>query len=361
MDVSVMQPDGRLKRLRAAFPTKTEAQAHLALIHSRKAMQRLGIEVPEVKSHDVLFEDFAEKVLDRASGKRAKTCAGRRICLNALASSEIFKGKRLSEITTDDVANYHTARGAEKKASANAELGFLKTVLRRAVEWAELARNPADPVKRFKIEPNRLRVLTGEETDLLLNAADPALVPVLRILLATGMRPHEVFALHWERDGWDTDNGLRDSIVALGRRMIFVPGLLAKNHKDREVPLSRELVEMFETLPRDPNLKGKIFRWVGCPREFGEAVRVAKLKNVTLYTLKHTCASDWINKDRIDIVTVSEMLGHSDIKITMRYCHSNKMSKWEAVEKASRRIFKDTTVVDAPVIQPAAQVAEAVN
>lgn len=363
VDISVKQPDGRLKRLRAAFPTKTEAQNHLALIRSRKAMRRLGIEVPEVKSHDFLFKDFAEKIVAQQGEGRAKTLKGRRNCLNAILASEIFASKRLAEITVDDIASYHASRGAEKKPSANAELGFLKMVFRRAVEWGELARNPAGPVKRFKVEENRLRILTDEERVLLLNAAPPALLPILRVLLATGMRPHEVFALRWEHDGWDTEKGLRTSIVALARKTIFIPGLLAKNHRDREVPLSPELVEMFERLRRDPNLKGKVFRWASCPKEFSEAVRAAGLKNLTLYTLKHTCASDWINKDKIDIVTVSEMLGHANIQMTMRYCHSNKTSKREAVEKASRRIFKNAPVADVPVvsIQPAAQGPETVN
>ena len=350
VDISVKQPGGKLKRIRATFPTKTEAQGYLDLIRSQKAMRRIGIEVPEARSHNLLFKDFAEKVIAGKGASRPKTCASRRVRLNALLRAKTFDGKRLSEIRTEDIANYHAARAAERKASANLELGFLKMVFQRAVEWGELARNPADPVKRFPIPATKLRILADAEAALLLNAARPDLVPVLQVLLTTGMRPHEVFALQWEHDGWDSEKGLRASIVALGRKVIFIPGLLAKNHKDREVPLSPELVEMFERLRRSSKSE-KVFPWAKCPDAFMEAVKAAKLKNVTLYTLKHTAASRMV-KSGVDIVTVSEILGHSDGE-----------SKRTAIERVSRIYFQAPKVADSPAaaVQSERAHAETVN
>jgi integrase len=234
-------------------------------------------------------------------------------------------------------------------------------IFRRAVEWGELTRNPADPVKYFRLPATKLRILTDAEVALLLNAAQPALVPALRVLLTTGMRPHEAFALHWEHDGWDTEKGLSTAIVDFGRKSIFIPGLLSKNHKDREVPLSPELGEMFKAMRRD-STSDKVFPWNNCPDAFGEAVRAAGLKNVTLYTLKHTAASRMIRAG-VDIVTVSEILGHSDIKMTMIYCHSDGQSKREAIERVSRIYFQAPKVADAPAdaAQPEPKHAEAVN
>lgn len=357
VDISVRQPDGRLKRLRAAFPTKTEAQGHLALIRGQKAMRRLGIEVPEANRGDTLFKDFAEKVIDQQIKWRPNTKKAEQKHLSAVLASPFFKDKRLSEITTEDVATYHAERGKDHGPTANAELVFLKSIFHRALERGEIVRDPSIPVKRFRLEGIRLRILTDKEWAVLLAAVTPPLVPVLRLLVTTGMRPHEAFSLRWEYEGWDVENNLTWAVLVLDRAMIFVPKGLAKNHKDREVPLSPELVKMFEALPRNPALKGRVFPWSNCPRDFRKAVRAAKLKNVTLYTLKHTCASNWINKDRIDIVTVCEMLGHSDIKQTMRYCHSNKESKREAVERASQRVFMPAPADDSPaeLLGPATQ------
>jgi integrase len=353
----------RGKRLRRAYQTKSEAQNALALLRSQRAMSRLGIEVPEAKSHDLLFKDFAEKVIaGKAEGDlRASTKRATRYCLNALLASEIFDGKRLAEITTENIADYRSARGNEK-AAANAGLGLLKMIFRRAVEWGELSRNTADPVEYFRIPATKLRILTDAEVALLLHAASPVLAPLLRVLLTTGMRPHEAFALRWEYDGWDVEEDLDKSIVALDRKSIFIPGLLSKNHKDREVPLSPELVEMFKGLRHD-STSDKVFPWINCPDAFSEAVRAAGLKNVTLYTLKHTAASRMIRAG-VDIVTVSEILGHSDIKMTMIYCHSDGQSKREAVERVSRIYFQAPKVADAPAaaaVQPEPKHAEAVN
>ena len=51
----------------------------------------------------------------------------------------------------------------------------------------------------------------------------------------------------------------------------------------------------------------------------------------------------------VDIVTVSEILGHSDIKMTMRYCHSEGASKRDAIERVSRIYFKTTPVAECPL------------
>lgn len=351
------------KRLRRIFQTKTEAEIALNFLRNQRSLQRVGIEVPGAKRSGILFKDFAEKVLAGKEHLREHTKKDSRYSLNVILRSELFNGKRLEEITTEDIATYHANRGADKKPSANAELVLLKMVFKRAVEWGELTRNPATPVKHFRLPNNKLRILTDDEAALLLQAVSPAVAPLLRLLLNTGMRPHEAFALYWPHDGWDTEKGLCTAIVDLEKKAIFIPGLLAKNHKDRSVPLSPELVEMFKGLRRAATTD-KVFPWLHVPKGFGEAVRATGLKNVSLYTLKHTCASNWINKYGIDIVTVSELLGHSDIKMTMIYCHSNETSKREAVEKASRRIFQAPKVADAPAVahpDGPSEAAETVN
>lgn len=345
VDISFSEPNGKLKRLRAAFATKTEAQAHLTLVRSRKASRRLGIEVPdEVRSSEVLFKDFAEKIISQKRDIRAETIKGLRTCLNGLLATDVFSKKNLSEITVDDCRKYQ-ADLSDRPTAANAGIAFLKMVLGEAIDRGEIVRNPAAKIDRLKTSKGRIRILTDKEIDLLMGACEARLVPLVRLLLATGMRPHEAFSLRWEFDGWDTEKDLDKAVVSFDRKAIFIPGLLAKNHRDREVPLGPDLLEMFRDLRRE-STGAKVFPWVQSPLCFGEAVRAAKLKNVSLYTLKHTAASTMINKDRTDIVTVMELLGHSDIKTTMIYCHSDGASKREAVEKASLRYFKSVPVAD---------------
>jgi len=47
---------------------------------------------------------------------------------------------------------------------------------------------------------------------------------------------------------------------------------------------------------------------------------------------RHSFASR-LTRDGVDIVTVKELLGHADIKTTMRYAHSNDDAKRRAVQR----------------------------
>jgi integrase len=323
----------RGKRIRQfAGYTKAQARNTLAKMRIEQLDERLGLKKPE--RHNTSFEDFAEGFIVKHSKGRPKTREAQAACLRALLKSDLFKGKCLMDITAESIAKYHADRGADRLVSANREIGFLKQIFQRAVEWGELDRNPAALVKKFHEPKNRLRILTDDEVVRLLEAAEPRLVPFLKLLLTTAMRPHEALALHWPHDGWDTEKELEVSIVSLEKRVIFIPANLAKNHKDRVIPLSPELMALFEALPKNLN-SGKVFPWFHTPVGFRPAVDAARLKDVVLYTCKHTAASRMIRAG-IDIVTVSELIGHSDPKMTLRYCHSSLETKQEAVDTLSR-------------------------
>jgi hypothetical protein len=52
---------------------------------------------------------------------------------------------------------------------------------------------------------------------------------------------------------------------------------------------SEELLALFNELPRDPS-SNKMFPWGSVQKSFRAAVKAARLKNMNLYTLKHTAA-----------------------------------------------------------------------
>ena len=65
---------------------------------------------------------------------------------------------------------------------------------------------------------------------------------------------------------------------------------------------------------------------------FARGCRKAGISGVTWHTLRHTFASRLVNRG-VDIVTVKELLGHSNLSVTMRYAHTNLDNKRAAVEK----------------------------
>src|SRR5882724_3851587 len=56
------------------------------------------------------------------------------------------------------------------------------------------------------------------------------------------------------------------------------------------------------------------------------AVKRAGLPKITWHMFRHSFASR-LTRDGVDVVTVKDLLGHSDISTTMRYAHSNDEAK----------------------------------
>ena len=56
----------------------------------------------------------------------------------------------------------------------------------------------------------------------------------------------------------------------------------------------------------------------------------AELKDFTLHCCRHTFATRLLERG-VDIRIVQELLGHSNVKVTERYTHTNQARKYDAV------------------------------
>jgi len=321
--------DGRCKGIRVrqiVGPSKRQAEERWTKIKADILRDPYDF---RRKKPEVLFEDHAKEFLDLYSKQNKRSWKRDEISLNHL--KEFFKSKNLSEITPDLIEKYRLKRRADgvSPSTINRELACLKTCFSKAVEWEKAERNPAAKIKKFH-EPNaKERILTVEEMKRLLDAASPEIRPVLIIALNTGMRRGEILSLRWR----DVD---------------FVKGFIliedSKSGRSRKVPMNGLVFETLRTMNRDrefvfenPETKTNV---KDVKTAFKGACRRAEIKGVRFHDLRHTTASRMIEAG-VDLVTVSKVLGHTTIQMTMRYCHPTPENMKNAVDKLSE-VFKES-------------------
>lgn len=120
------------------------------------------------------------------------------------------------------------------------------------------------------------------------------------------------------------DTGIRFSEAFKARKDGRVLVLFeTKNGKPRYLPLTARAAthwrwlsssEHYTRLCSDPNA------WAWVDHRWKQAVAGGGCPDITLHTLRHTCASRLIQRG-VDLYTVSRWLGHSSMKVTERYAH----------------------------------------
>ena len=188
-----------------------------------------------------------------------------------------FAGRRMADIRTEEIEDYLASRRTEARISANRELAFLKLVFKKAVQWGEIQANLTAAVSMTKEPETKIRVLTDEEARRLIASASGPIKPLLEVLLSTGLRKSEALCAQWEHPGWELDP--KATIVSLEKRVIRVPGVIAKNHRTREVPLSGRLADLFRTL-KATSKNGSVFGLRSFAKSFKSAAVKAGLKGL---------------------------------------------------------------------------------
>lgn len=274
------------------------------------------------KVQDISFDDGAAIFVAWAiANKKPNSVRSYKEALRRLAES--FSGKRLSEISSFEVERHRQRRiKAGAKVRSNRELAVLKNLFNRCREWGLYeGSNPVATVKLTKEPKQRVRFLEPEEEDRLLAKCKEPLRTMVLVGIYCGVRlKSEGLTLRWQ----DVD---------LGRRTLTVQAAWAKNGKCRSIPMNSLVREALERLPRKSE-------WVFAPRTgkqytavrgFRAACRKANLEGVTPHTTRHTFATRLI-ENGVDLRTVQELGGWSELKMLERYGHVTPSRKAAAVE-----------------------------
>jgi len=274
----------------------------------------------------ITFKDYAKQYLDFSKANKALSTYKRHDRVNIAHLKDFFKDKYLFEITAQMIEKYKAMRLKKvAPATVNRELASLKHMFTKAIEWKLVKENPAKGVKRLKEPPGRLRYLKIEEIKKLLDACADHVRSIVITALNTGMRKSEILNLCWRE-------------VDLKNRKITV--INAKNNETRVIPINKTLYGELLTLSKKP--KGEYVFSNRCGSPFGDikkgfsvALERAGIEDFRFHDLRHTFGSHLVMQG-VNIKTVQQILGHKDIKMTMRYSHLSPEYVHDAMEKLDR-------------------------
>jgi len=303
----------RIRRGIKGARTKTEAQAALTAIKS----DILRGEFKFKEENRILFEDFANEYLEYAKDNK-RSWKSDRTSLNKL--TPFFKDMLLSKITPKHIDTYINKRIKEvKPASVNRELACLKHMYSLARKWRLVDENPVKEVKLFRERKIEIDILDKEEIKHLIEATNGHLRAIIILALNTGMRKGEILNLKWKDIDFD-------------KYFIFISE--TKSGVERKIPMNSLVVQALRNIKREseyvfynPETKDRI---KDVKRSFKTACKQIGIPNLRFHDLRHSAATYMVTGG-IDLVTVSEILGHSDIKMTMRYAHPTPENRRKAV------------------------------
>ena len=302
------------KRIRKQFDTKSEANRFYNALKQENSPLFKAIQVqkeqPQRLSELVqVWYDLHGKTLISGSVRYQKLMFIAQKCGDPFArdfSAADFAEYRSKRLSGEIVNN--TNKITPKENHVNGEQAILHAMfseLKRLKKWS--GENPISGMRKFKVKEKELAFLRADEIDRLLDACDKSkntyLPIIVRICLATGAR-------------WSEAQNIKASQI-IPYRITYTR---TKGGKNRTVPISKELYDSI------PVSQGNVFTGSYYKASY-KAFKLALAKaGITLpcgqatHVLRHTFASHFMMNGG-NILVLRDILGHADIKMTMRYAH----------------------------------------
>lgn len=269
--------------------------------------------------------------------------------------------QRLDAITGRDLEQIRTGwmQAGNKASTVNRKMGSISGVFSRAVEWEYIDTHPLAKLKQLKVDSKGvIRYLGADETKRLRNALDtrqdemraeresantwrtgrhkepmPSLLqlpftdhlkPMVLVSLNTGMRRGELFDLKW-------------SAVNFGTKTITVAGATTKTSDTRHIPMNKEALGVLEAWKKQVKKSPYVFpgqdggRFEDVKSAWLKLLERAQIDGFRWHDMRHDFASRLVMAG-VPLNTVRDLLGHADIKMTLRYAHLAPETKAAAVE-----------------------------
>lgn len=236
-------------------------------------------------------------------------------------------------LTVKVLEDYRQIRRGEGvgPATINKELATIKHALTKAVAWKMVRkdiRQDLKDVQKEKEPPGRLRYLEDEaEAQKIIQHCHGSFKALVITTLYTGMRRGEVLSLTWDQVD------LRQGVIRLTH---------TKNGEARDLPINETVRSVLTGLRTRIDVPWVFHdeegeKFPDTRKRFEWACKQAQMTDFHFHDLRHTFAS-WLVMRGTPIATVSELLGHKSLSMTMRYAHLSPAHKAEAVRSLDKNL-----------------------
>lgn len=308
-----------------------------------------------VKSPVTVSELFAMWLLNRKNTVKQSTYVNYRTLFENYLL-EPFGSAKVDSLNTFLLNRYAdellTNGGKDGQGLSPVTVQTVLIMLRSILKYGEIEYgfvNPAKNISLPKIESNEITVFSSSEMMKIRYAAIRGNSYDLGILLAlyTGLRIGELCALRWE------DIDLTNNIIRIRKTLFRIKNpngdipktvVVIDSPKSkcslRDIPVPTFMLEKLKKMKLSQPAENF---FLTCSADYTEPRTYSFryktfLKNLNIsyrnfHALRHTFATECV-KQGVDVKTLSELLGHSSVKITLeKYVHSDMELKRRQLEK----------------------------
>jgi integrase len=285
-----------------------------------------------------------------------------------------LQGLPLDQLTTFVIEKWRTERRRANltPGTINRDVAALRGALTQAVRWKIIKTHPFGDLTQLKIDSlPRVRYLLPDEAMRLHNALvarddtrrqeratanewrqarghivyppfgtyTDHLHPLVMLALHTGLRRGELFSLEW------LDVNLDGRLLTV-RGTGDENGTGTKSGHTRYVDLNATAVDVLTMwridrlafLSQDALTSALVFpsasgtRMDNVQSAWEKVLKAAEITAFRFHDLRHTFAS-WLAIAGVDLNTIRELMGHADLKMTLRYAHLSPGHRRAAVDR----------------------------